>query len=177
MKFNRINIIVLASFIILGAAFINAGFYYAEAQTPNIEKYTLEDKDKKFYRIEFEFYVRASNIGDGNTFLNQIEGERIKHILKDKAFKNEFNLWCDDEILGEIYVLHGWYVFKERTSAQQVRTYFENNVPLDKFDYGQVWLLDNNHHWDRPTADKIIQHKTFGNENQFNTILLRCFSP
>ena len=175
MKFNRINIIVLVGFIILGAAFINAGFYYAEAQQgAAVEGFTNEDKDKTFQWLQFELYFRASNIGDGNNFLNNIEIERTRHVLKDFPVKVKAQLWCIHPVHGEIYLLEGAYVFKERTSAQVVKNWLKNNLPLSSIDYGEFYLTENSHHWDNPQHDIIIEHRTYGDKTQFDKVWLEC---
>ena len=155
MKFNRSNLFVIISFIIVAIAVINAGYFYLEAeaqQGANIEKYTEADKDVKFQRLQFELYFLASDIGDGNNFLNGIETQRANKILKSLPIKSNVHLWCVDDTFGEIYRVSGAYVFKTNQDAADIKTWLENNLPINKIRYAEFYLLENNHHWDKPTT-------------------------
>ena len=171
------SIIILTSFIILGAAFVNVGYTLitAEAQAGgNIEGYTEADKTVKFQRLQFEVYVLASDIGDGNNFLNGIETQRANKVLKSLPIMTKAILWCNHETFGEIYMIYGAYVFKDSIDAQQIKNWLENNLPINKIRFAEFYLLENNHHWDKPTPDEIIIHKTFGNEPLFRQVETEC---
>ena len=177
-KINKGKIILVISVIIIIAASVNAGFFYlenAEAQAGgNIEGYTEADKTVKFLRLQFDFYILASDFGDGDNFLNGIEIQRANKVIKSLPFKSSITLWCNEETLGEIYRVSGAYVFKNDFDASQIRDWLESNLPINKIKFAEFYLLENNHHWDKPTNDIIIQHKVFGNEEAFRQIELNC---
>ena len=164
------------SAVIVGLALINAVFLQEiEAQTPvPIEKYTEADKAVKFQRLQLEMYVLASDLGDGNKFLDDMETQRAAKVLKKLPFKARVDLWCTDETFGEIYRISAAYVFKNRVDASEIKDYLQANLPINKIRFAEFFLLENNHHWDKPTNDEIVIHKTFGNEQLFREVEARC---
>ncbi len=171
--------IILFGFGLLGLTLVMLGVFLpeSEAQTGgDIEGYTEADKNIKFDRIQFDLYFRAVNIGDGDKFLNDIEAERANHILKALPTQTKKALFYDNETLGEIYRIWGAYVFKNSVSAQQVKTWFENNIPINKIDYAEFYLLKNNHHWNNPSPDEIVIHKIYGSQTQFDQVVSECNS-
>ena len=151
------------------------GSMLTEAQS-EIEDYTIADKTVKFQRIQFEFYVLLSDIGNGDQFISDLELERAKQVLKAMPIKPKKELWCDNETFGKIYRFYGAYVFKESVGADQVKNWFKNNLPLDKIRYGEYYLLNNNHHWDKPNPDEIIEHIIYGNEVLFDKTSIECLN-
>ena len=96
---NKFDIIFLASLVVVLGASVNAYYYYydpiAEAQKGSaIEGYTEADKQVKFQRLQFEFYVLARDIGDGDNFITGIEGQRANKVLKSLPLKTNLALWA-----------------------------------------------------------------------------------
>ena len=150
---------------------------YALSETTaqvEIEGFIEEDKTISFNRFQFSAYFLASDLGDGNTFLDNVEAQRLQHTLKSLPIKTRVHLYCEDEQLGEIYLVQGAYVFKRSVDASQVKDWVKNNLPLSKIRYAEFYLLDNTHHWDNPQPDNIVEYKQFGNEQQFNQISDSC---
>lgn len=158
--------------ILLGGALI----YEEIIAQVEIEDYTEADKTVKFQRIQFEFFVLLSDIGDGDQFISNIELQRANKILKALPDKPKKQLFCDDETFGKIYRFWGSYVFKNPQDANSVKNWFKNNLPIDKIRYGEYYLLDNTHHWDNPQPDTIIEHIIYGNEAQYEQTVTRCLS-
>lgn len=167
----------LLSFGFIGVSFVLAGFFLqtSEAQEGGeIEDYTEEDKSKTFQRLQFHFYVLASDIGDGNQFLDNIESQRAAKVLKSLPTKAQANLWCNHSTYGEIYQVYGAYVFKNDIDAQQIKEWLKDNLPINKIRYAEFYLLENNHHWDNPTHDIILEHRIYGNEQLFRQVESEC---
>lgn len=150
-------------------------FTLTEAQV-EVEDFTEEDKTKKFRWLQFEFYYRASNIGDGDALLSDIEEQRVNHVLKRIPVPVKTILYCDHEVHGEIYMSYGAYVFKNQQSANTVKEWMKDNIPFRAIDYAVFELTENNHHWDKPTPDEVIEKRIFGNEEQFETVSSECFN-
>ncbi len=141
-----------------------------------IEDYTEEEKTVKFQRIQFEFYVLVSDIGDGDKFLSDIELERAKYVLKSIPIPISSQLWCPHPQVGDIWMFWGSYVFKNGVDADKVKQWIKNNIPLEKIRYGYYYLLDNNHHWDNPQPDKIIEFQEWGDKAQYDQANITCNS-
>ncbi len=169
--------IVLFGFGLVGLSLVLLGVFLPESEAQqggNIEGYTEADKDVKFQRLQFEMYVLASDIGDGDQFISKMELERAKKVLKSLPSKTNVSLWCEHNVLGKIYVIRGAYVFKNQVDASEIKNYLQANIPFDKISYAEFYLLENNHHWDQPTPDVIIEHRIFGNQQVFYQVESEC---
>lgn len=159
----------------VAGVYIIATLMPVEAQV-DIEDFTEPDKTIKFQRIQFEFYVLLSDVGNGDQFISNIELERANKILKAFPDKPQRQLFCNHATFGEIYRFWGSYVFKEAQDASDVKDWFKNNLPISKIRYGEYYLLNNTHHWDNPQPDIIIEHIVYGNEAQYDQTVIDCFS-
>lgn len=175
---NKFDLAALVSLIVV----VSAGVYVylpieAQEQQAEIEEFTEADKAKDFQVLDFEFYLRASNLQQAKDFLNNVETERKKEILKKLWKKADVQLYCEHETFGEIYRGSGMYIFKQEVSAQKVKNWFKNNLPLNIIDYGKFTLTWNNHHADTLEIhpDIIIEEVIYGNENQYIQVTNDCF--
>ncbi len=170
------NSFLIIAFVSIGLAIIG-GYALSEITAQvEVEGFTEEDKTVSFNRFQFVAYFLASDLGDGNNFLNNVEAQRVQHTLKSLPIKTRVLLYCTDDQVGEIYMVQGAYVFKRSVDASEVKDWVQNNLPLNKIRFAEFYLLDNTHHWDNPQPDNIIVYKQFGNEQQFDQVSNRCLS-
>lgn len=172
MNYLYLQVVVLSfSLAIIG------GWALSEAQVqPEIEPFTIAEKTQTFQRFQFQALILASDIGDGNQFISDIERERIKYVLKNLPTKTSVRLWCDSEQFGKIFMVEGAYVFKHEVDADKVRQWLKNNLPLDKIRYGNYYLTNNNHHWDNPLPDDVIEFREYKTTKEnLEVILPDCF--
>ena len=159
---NYLFFLAFAPLLIIPFALLNE----STAQEETIG-YLPEDNDKDFMRLDWRFYVLLSDIGNGDQFLSDFEKERAKEIIKEIDFPVTKKLWCVHPQVGEIYEFFGSYTFQQPVGAEKVKQYFKNNLPLDKIQFGEYYLLWNNHHSSNFHSDIIIEHIQYGDYEKF----------
>ncbi len=160
---------------IIGSMLIAGSFLLTEGQQ-EIEDYTKDDKQTKFRHVQFEFYILARDIGDGNKFISDLEAQRVKHVLKQLPVKPRVDLWCDLPQVGEIYKIQGSFTLKNNIDSDQIKNWIKDNIPIGKIRYGFFYLTENTHHWDsdKIQPDKIIEYVEWGNKQNYVDAVLVC---
>ncbi len=139
-----------------------------------IETYNQADQTKSYTRVDFRIFVLASDLGDGNNFLDSMEIEKAKYVLKSIPLKARVNLFCNHITAGEIWEIYGGYVFKNGIDADKVKEFFKTNIPLDKVRYGWYIITENTHHWENPQPDQLIEFRDYGNKAQYERAFDTC---
>lgn len=170
---NKTTWILLASLVIVGAASINAAYFYlsAEAQIEKCNK-CIDKNDKISYqRIDFDYYFTAQPDEFEKQLSDFAKFEKNKYQIKNDAIPIStmiYNIMPNGDIITRVY---GGIAFEDPKDADK---FFKD---LDKIDfnladailYAKIYHLENTNHYINPQPDKILDLIEIGNITNIET--------